>query len=92
MKWKRTCGCSARKSLDILGLMCREIVEHDVDLLRPRGLRATKSFQKRDELFAGMAARSHALHLASLHIQRRIQRQRAVAIIFKAMPFGAPRR
>ena len=32
------------------------------------------------------------MHLAGLHIQCRIQRQRSVAIIFKAMAFGAARR
>ena len=44
-------------------------------------------FEESDELRAGVPLGRLALHLAGLHIQRRVQRQRAVASIFKAMPF-----
>jgi len=33
-----------------------------------------------------------AFHLSRLHIERRIERERVVAVIFKAVPFGPPRR
>ncbi len=44
-------------------------------------------FEKIHTLLAGVAGGRFAVHLSSLHIQSRIQRQRAVATLFKAMAF-----
>ena len=68
--------------------MRREIVQNDVDLLL-RPARATTSRRKRDKVLAGVARRGFAVHLPGLGIQCRVQRQRAVAIVFEPMPFGA---
>ena len=40
---------------------------------------------------AGVPRRRHAVHLAGLHIERRIERQRAVTKLFETMPLGAAR-
>ncbi|MBV8140522.1 MAG: hypothetical protein JOZ60_00575 [Verrucomicrobia bacterium] len=45
--------------------------------------------EKRDELRAGMAGRSFAQDFATLDVERRKERKRPVAIIFKTMPLRA---
>ncbi len=79
-----------QESLHILSLVCRQIVEHDMDLLRPASLRY-KSFQKRNELVTNMSSGGHTVHLARLHIQRCIPGQCASAEILEALPLGSPR-
>jgi hypothetical protein len=49
-------------------------------------------FEETDELRAGVPLRSLALHFAGLYIQRRVQRQRAIAPILEAVPFQPSRR
>ncbi len=68
-----------------------KIIQHDVNLPRPFGL-ADQFRQKGNEIGAGMAFRRLAFDLSGLHVQRRIQRQRAVTIVFEPMPLGSARR
>ena len=49
-------------------------------------------FEEVDELRAGVALGGLALHLPGLDMQCRVQRQRTVASIFKAVPLPPPRR
>jgi hypothetical protein len=74
--------------LHCFGLVGGKVVQHDVDL-RPPSL-AEQLGQKGDELGAGVPSGCLALHLAGLHIQSRIPRKRAVAIVFEAIPFRSP--
>jgi hypothetical protein len=48
-----------------------------------------QALQKGDEVLAGVPRRRHPLNLAGLHVQRRVQRERSMAIVFEALPFGA---
>ena len=52
------------------------------------GLACDEIFQKRNELCAGVAGASLANHLAAGGMERRVQRERPVAVILKAMSFG----
>src|SRR5665213_3966581 len=74
-----------------LCFMCRKIVEHDVNLVCPSRF-IHQPAEELDKLGTGMTACSPALYLPSLHIQRRIQRQRPMPVVFKSVPFGAPGR
>ncbi len=91
MKWKRDVRMLSEEVVDVLGLVRGEIVEHHMNLLGPSGTRH-QAFEESDELLAGVPSRRHALHLTGLHVESCVQRQRAVAIVLKAVPFGAPRR
>ena len=71
--------------------MSREIIEDDVNRLM-RFATGDHLLEEVDELCAGVPLGSLALDFPGLHIQRRIQRQGAVAPIFKAVPFQPPRR
>ena len=48
--------------------------------------------QERDELGGGVLRGGLAEHLAGLGIERRVQRQRAVTVVLKAVPLCASRR
>ena len=54
-----------------LSLVCRQIIEHNVDLFGPSGL-VYQSGEKVDELSTGVPLRGLALYLARLDIQRSI--------------------
>ncbi len=71
--------------------MRREIVEHDVNLLCPPRF-VNQPAEELEKLGAGVTARRPAFHVPGLHIQRSIQRQRPVPVVFKSVPFGASRR
>ena len=75
---------------DLLGLMRRQIVENDVNLGR-RGLRRHNLGQKCQEVRAGVSGRL-AEDFAGLRIERRIQRQRAVPLVFEAVTLRPSRR
>jgi hypothetical protein len=78
------------EQLDVRGLLHGKIVEHDMNPSIP--LRALdQPFHKRDELAAALSGGSHAVHGAGLHVQGRVQRKRAVAIVFKAVPLRRKR-
>ena len=53
------------------------------------GLASEESFQKRDELCAGVPSAGLANDLTAAGMQRRVQRQRAVTVILKAVAFGS---
>ena len=79
-------GVSLQELFDLVGLVCRQVVENHVNLLV--GLTAGDNlFEEPDEFGAGVPLGSLALHLASLDVECRVQRQRAIASIFKAVPF-----
>ena len=65
-----------------------EIVKEDVNLL-PRGTQGYDLLQKGDELTAGMAGSRFAVDAAGGGMERRIQGERSVSVILKAVTFGA---
>src|SRR5436309_2001242 len=79
-----------QKLLHRLSLVGGQIVQHDVDLLRPPRL-LHQLPQEDNKLRAGVPFRGLALHLAGFHIQGGIQRQCPVTVILETMPFGSPR-
>ncbi len=74
-----------------LGLVRREIVRDDVNLA-PRRLTGHDVAEEVDEGRAGVARHRLPEHLARLGVERGEERQRAVPVIFEAMPLGPPRR
>jgi hypothetical protein len=82
-------GIPLQKLLHLPGLVCRQIVQNDVNVLM-RFTAGDDLFEEVHELGAGVALGSLALHLSGLHIQRRAQRQRAVASIFKPCRSSRP--
>ncbi len=76
--------------VDPCGLVRREVVSDDMDLLASKLVGHNVS-QEGDELRRGVALGRLAQHLARLHIERRIQRQRAVAEGLEAVPPSATR-
>ena len=73
---------------DRLSFVRREIVEDDVNLL-PRRAQGYDLLQKGDELTAGMAGSRFAVDATGGGIERRIQGERSVSVILKAVTFGA---
>ncbi len=70
------------------GLVSREIVEDDVDLLSRRAQR-NDLLQKAYEVLTGVARGGLSMNTTGGGIQRRIQRERSVPVVFKSMAFGA---
>ena len=62
-----------------------------MDLL-PRGLMGHEVRQERDELLGGVAVGCLAQDLARLGIERGIEGERAVSVVFEPMPFRPSRR
>src|SRR6476660_5176877 len=79
------------KRLDAFRFVRREIVDDDMDR-SPTRLRVDDVLQEVDERLAGMARHRLPDDLAGLRVERRIQGERAVAVVLKAMAFGAARR
>src|SRR5258705_1668657 len=73
------------------GLVSREIVEDDVDLLIGRA-QGHDFLQEDDKVVAGVACSSLSVNAAGRCIQRRIQRQGSVPVVFKSVALGAARR
>jgi hypothetical protein len=73
---------------DRLSFVCGEIVEDDVNLLL-RGKQRYNLLQKGDEFTAGMAGNGLAVDATSGGIKRRVQGERAVAVVLEAVTFGA---
>src|SRR6201987_592742 len=73
------------------GLMSREIVEDDVDLLMGRA-QGHDFLQEDDKVAAGVASSGLSVNAAGRGVQRRIQRQGSVPVVFKSMALGAARR
>src|SRR5579859_1666485 len=81
----RVCG---QKLLDSLGLVGREVVQDDVDLLTPR-LAGDHSAEESDELLAGVPRSGLADDRAGLGVQRRVQGERPFTDIFETMALRA---
>src|SRR5437763_12421329 len=77
----------AEKLFHGFGFMRREVIENDMDLSSPARFVHERG-QKFDELIAGVPLGRFAFHLSGFHVQCRIKRQRAVAIVLKTMSFG----
>ena len=72
---------------DRLSFVRGEIVQDDVNLL-PRGAQGYDLLQEGDELTAGMAGSGFAVDATGGGIQRRIQGERSVPVVLKAVTFG----
>ena len=70
------------------GTMGREIIGDDMNFFG-RCLAGNDLLEKSHELRAGMAGRSFAEDFATLEVERRKERKRAVPIIFKTVPLRA---
>ena len=81
-------GMRNQKRPNGLRFMGRQIVGNHVNL-SPLGLTGHNLAEKLDERRAGMPRHGLAEHLARLRVERGKQREGAVPVIFKAMPFGA---
>jgi len=80
-----------QKCGDPSGLVGREVVGDHVNLLTG-GLARHDVGQKGDELFRGVPVCRLAQHFPCLGIERGVERQRTVPVIFEPMPFRPPRR
>src|SRR5258708_3043161 len=80
-------GMRSQKITDCLGLMRAQVVTDDVHGLL-LGLACEEIFQKGDELCAGVAGASLANDLAAAGMERRVQRERAVAGTIKDPALG----
>jgi len=80
-------GVTSQKITDRLGLMGAQVIADDMDGLL-LGLASDESFQKRDELCASVTDAGPANHFAAAGMECRVQRQRAVTVILKAVSFG----
>ena len=76
------------KRTDRLSFVRGEVVQDDVNSL-PRGTQGYDLLQKGDELTAGMTGSSFAVDATGGGIQRRIQRERSVPVVLKAVAFSA---
>ncbi len=83
-------GMRLEKRVDLLSLVRREIVDDDMDLASRR-LRRQDVLQEVDERRTGMARNGLTDDFARAGIERGVQRERAVPVVFKAMAFGTPR-
>ena len=82
---------SSQKVVDLSGVMGGEVVGNHVDLFAAR-LVDDDVRQEGDELRRSVTHGRFAEHLAGLGVERRVQGQRAVPEVLKAMPLGASRR
>src|SRR5258707_337819 len=80
-----------QKLFDERRLMSREVISDDMNL-PPSGLTGHDVGKKRHELLARVSSGSSTNDRSSLCIQRCVQRERAVAEVFKPMPLGSSRR
>ncbi len=80
-----------QKVVDLARLVGREIVRNHVDFFAAR-LVDDDVRQKGDEFRGRVSRGGLAEYLAGLGVKRRVQGQRAVAKVFKAVALGAPRR
>ena len=69
------------------GLMRTQVIGNDMDFFAWR-LAESDLAKELDKLGAGMARAGLAQHLTSVDVERSVQRQGAMAVVLKAMPFG----
>src|SRR6218665_1078560 len=74
-----------------LGLVCREVVDDDVNFLAAP-LMGHDVGEEGDELGRGMPRGGLAQHFTSLGIEGGVQRERSMPEVLKAMTLGTPRR
>ena len=94
VRWREMqphCRMGLQKLGDPGSLVRREVIGNHMNLF-PGWLLGDEVRQKGDELFGGMPVRRLAQYFPRLGIERRVQRQRAMPIIFKPMPFSSPGR
>ena len=77
-----------QKITDCFGFMRAQVVANDVNGLL-WSLAGDQIFQKRNELRTGVAVAGLSDHFPALGIRSRIERQRSMAVVFKAVSFGA---
>src|ERR1700736_5056151 len=80
-------GMMGETITDCFGFMRAQVVANNVHGLL-WSLAGDQVFQKRNELRTGVALAGLADHLPALGIKRRIDRERSVAVVFKAVSFG----
>lgn len=80
----------SQKIANHLTLVRRQIVQNDVDFPRRRPF--DHLGEELDKLLAGVTGGGLAEYFAGLRIQRRIQRQRAVTVVFKPWRSARPGR
>src|SRR6218665_991150 len=74
-----------------LGLVCREVVDDDVNFLAAR-LMGHDVGEEGDELGRGMPRGGLAQNFTGLGIEGGVQRERSMPEVLKAMTLGTPRR
>src|SRR5215471_13995809 len=84
-------GMSGKEFLNPLGLVGREVVDDDVDLL-PTRLADDDIAKKRHELLGCVTGGRHAEDFATSGVEGRIQRQSPVPVVLETMALGAARR
>ena len=84
-------GVSYEKLLNPLGLVGREVVGNEMNLLAAR-LIGDHLGEEGHELLAGVARGGFAHDLAVARVERSVQRKGAVAIVFKTVALQAPGR
>ena len=81
-------GILLQKLLHQGGLVSREVVEDDVDLL-PWRTRGGDFLQESDEVLAGVASRGPSVNPAGGCFQGGIEGERAMPVVFETMLLGA---
>ncbi len=76
---------------DFVRFMGREVIEDDMDFL-PGSAQPHDAVEEIHKLVAGVTGRCFAVYLATVHVERGVQRQRSVAIVFEAVTLGSTRR
>ena len=77
-----------KELVDQAGLVGREVVEDDVNLLPGRAL-SDDFFEKSNKVLAGVASSGFAVHAARGRFQCSIQRQRSVAVVLETVALDA---
>lgn len=88
MKCSFTWGCSSRNCSTVLSLMGREVVENDVNFLL-RSVLGDDLAQEGHEFLTGVTSCGFAMDPSRAGVQGRVQRERAMPVIFKAVALGA---
>jgi hypothetical protein len=88
---KMNFGVLGQEFMDSLGLVRREVIGNHVNLFA-LGLIGHDVCQERDELCRGVSFSRLAQHLARPGVESRVERQRAMTEVFKAVALGASRR
>ena len=83
-------GVASQKITDRFSLMGAQVITDDMDRLL-LGLPSDEIFQKRDELCAPVVGAGLPNDLAAAGMECRVQRQRAMTVILKAVSFGPAR-